>query len=473
MDTRFLSTTLAPAVLFAALQLNAQSPAQARQGAVPSTVPDTAGKRALRAQIDSVVGSYLAGGKAAGMSVAVVRGHDTLTLKGYGYADLEFDVPTPDHAVYEIGSVTKQFTASAILLLQERGKLSLDDALTKYLPTYPTQGHTVTIRRLLDHTSGIKGYTELPEFGPFMMRHVARDSLVALFSSKPFDFAPGDAQVYNNSAYFLLGLIIEKTSGMSYADFVKKNLFEPAGMNDSRYCSESAIFKRRAHGYDTGPDGLRRAAYLDHLWPFAAGSLCSSAADLVAWNRAIHGGRLLSATSYKELITPGTLNDGTRLRYAKGLAIHSVNGHRVIEHGGGINGFLSASDYFPDDDAIIVVLINTAGPVAPDAVVASLADVVLGKKAPVSMPYTGELARLAGTYAGVGRGREMRLIVAADSGALSFKPDRDGAPKRRARYVGDSTFMVDDTRYTFLGGADSPPRLRVDAVYGLSVLDRK
>ncbi|HVT38706.1 MAG TPA: serine hydrolase domain-containing protein [Gemmatimonadaceae bacterium] len=470
MHKRFLVMAFVAAVLSAPLPLEAQTAARARHVAASSTVP---AKSALRAQIDSVVRSYLAGGKAAGMSVAVMRGRDTLALKGYGYADLEFDVHTPDHAVYEIGSVTKQFTASAILLLQERGKLSLDDPLTQYLPGYPAQGHTVTLRRLLDHTSGIKGYTELPEFGLFMMRHVARDSLVALFSSKPFDFAPGDAQVYNNSAYFLLGLIIEKTSGLSYADFVKKNLFEPAGMTDSRYCSESAIFKRRAHGYDTGPDGLRRAAYLDHLWPFAAGSLCSSAADLVSWNRALHGGRILSAASYKELTTPGTLNDGTRLRYAKGIAVHSVAGHRVIEHGGGINGFLSASDYFPDDDAIIVVLINTAGPVSPDAVVASLADLVLGRKTLASMLYAGDLTHLTGTYSGVGRGRETRLLVAADRGSLSFKPDRGGAPKRRARYVGENTFMVDDTRYTFLGGGDSPPRLRVDAVYGLSVFDRK
>ena len=427
----------------------------------------------LRSSIDSVVASYLTGGKAAGMSVAVVRGRDTLVMKGYGFADLEFDVPTPDHAIYEIGSVTKQFTASSILLLQERGKLSLDDPLTKYLPQYPMQGHTVTLRRLLDHTSGIKGYTELPEFGNFMMRHVARDSLVALFSSKPFDFAPGEAQVYNNSAYFLLGLIIEKTSGMSYGDFVKKNLFEPAGMTDSRYCSESAVFKRRAHGYDAASDGLRRAGYIDHLWPFAAGSLCSSTWDLVSWNRALHGGHVLSAASYAELTTPGTLNDGTRLRYAKGLALHSVEGHRVIEHGGGINGFLSASDYFPDDSTIIVVLVNTAGPVSPGAVVASLVDVVLGKRALASMPFTGDLARLAGTYAGVGRGRETRLVVAVDSGSLTFTAAGPGAKAQVARFVGDNTFMVNDTRYTFLGGAGAPPKLRVDEVYGLSVLVRK
>ena len=204
--------------------------------AVATSLPaaaQTRSRTSVVAAIDSIVAKALQGGKAAGMSVGVVKGRDTLVLKGYGFADLEFDVPTPDRTVYEIGSVTKQFTASSILLLQERGQLSLDDPITKYLPNYPTQGHAITIRRLLDHTSGIKGYTELPEFRTFMMRHEPRDSLVAIFSNKPFDFDTGDDMIYNNSAYFLVGLIIEKVSGMTYADFVKKNLFEKAGMDDS------------------------------------------------------------------------------------------------------------------------------------------------------------------------------------------------------------------------------------------------
>lgn len=149
----------------------------------------------IAAAVDSLVADALKGGRAAGMSVAVVRGRDTIVMKGYGYADLEFNVATPPRAIYEIGSVTKQFTAAALLQLQEQGKLSLDDELTKYLPSYPTQGRQITLRRLLDHTSGIKGYTELPEFGALMMRKLPRDSLVALFASKPFDFEPGEAAV--------------------------------------------------------------------------------------------------------------------------------------------------------------------------------------------------------------------------------------------------------------------------------------
>ena len=284
----------------------------------------------LIAAIDSLAAEALKGGQVAGLSIAVVRERDTLLLKGYGKADLELDVPTPDRGIYEIGSVTKQFTAVAILQLQEQGKLSLDDELTKYLPSYPMQGHRVTLRRLLDHTSGIAGYTELPDFDAVSVRALPRDSLVALFSAKPFAFAPGEAEVYNNSAYFLLGLIIEKVSGIPYEKYVQQYLFARAGMADSRYCSNRDVVARRVHGYDFDNGRLTLAKYLDFTWPYAAGSLCSTAGDLVAWTRALHGGRLLGPAAYRELITPGTLTDGTRLRYAKGVVVDSVAGHRAI-----------------------------------------------------------------------------------------------------------------------------------------------
>ncbi len=427
-------------------------------------------RASLPAAIDSVVQSFLKDGKAAGMSVAVVKGRDTIALKGYGMADLELDVPTPAHAVYEIGSVTKQFTAASILLLQEEGKLSIDDEITKILTDYPTQGHVVTIRRLLDHTSGIKGYTEMPVFNALMSRHLPKDTLVKLFQKEPFDFSPGEMQVYNNSAYFLLGLIVEKVSGMSYADFVKQRLFDKVGMTDSQYCSERTIIKRKVKGYDMGPVSLVNKGLLDHTWPYSAGSLCSSAADLVSWNRALHGGRVLSAASYKSMTTPAVLGDGTRLRYGMGLALHTFNGHRTIEHGGGINGFLSESAYFPDDDAIIIVLVNSAGPVSPNAVTAALADLLLGTVKRDSRAAPGGIAALVGTYKGVGRGQQMVVTVSADSGRLSVTLPRQKAAT--PRYIGDDTWEEGDTRFTFRKKGSAAPELRVDAAYGHSVLSR-
>lgn len=436
-----------------------------------SSAQPTRSRAQMIAAIDSIAEARLKEGRVAGMTIGVVRGNDTLVLKGYGYADLEFDIPTPPRAIYEIGSVTKQFTAAAVLQLADEGKLSLDDEITKYLPDYPTQGHRITVRRLLDHTSGIKGYTELPKFGTIMMRKLPKDSLVAMFKDEKFDFAPGDGMVYNNSAYFLAGLIIEKVSGKSYGDYVKAALFDKVGMADSRYCSESAITKNKAHGYDTGPQGLRHKAFLDHTYPFAAGSLCSTVGDLIAWNRALHGGKVLSPAAYRELITPGVLNDGTQLRYAKGLSLHSFGGHRAIEHGGGINGYLSSAAWFPDDNAVIVVLVNTAGPVGPDAIAASIAEIVLGKVEPASQPFTGDLKPFIGTWAGVGRGQQMTIQVAADSGFLTAS--RGGPRKTRLRYAGDNTWMMDDARLRFTGPATAPTGLRADMVYGYSILTRK
>ncbi|MEO8450167.1 MAG: serine hydrolase domain-containing protein, partial [Gemmatimonadota bacterium] len=264
--------------------------------------PGPGDRAAMLARIDSIVMAPIKAGKLAGASIAVVRGKDTLVLKGYGLADLELDVPTPPNASYEIGSVTKQFTAVALMQLVEQGKVRLDDDITAYFPGYTSQGNKIPIRRLLDHTSGIKGYTEIPEFRSMQLRRGSRDSLVTLFSAKPFDFPPGEQETYNNSAFFLVGLLIEKVSGMSYADYIKKNLFDPAGMPSSYYCSEHNVRKNHAHGYDTDSSGLTLKAFMNHTWPYAAGSICSTAGDLVAWNQALHKSeRLLKRDTYREL----------------------------------------------------------------------------------------------------------------------------------------------------------------------------
>lgn len=437
----------------------------------PSVAAQTRDRAKLAPAIDSVVAAALKSGPVAGMSVAVVRGRDTIVMKGYGSADLELGVPTPDRAIYEIGSATKQFTAAAILQLQEQGKLSLDDELSKHLPSYPMQGQRLTLRRLLDHTSGIKSYTEIPGFGSLATRELPRDSLVALFSSKPFDFAPGDAMVYNNSAFFLLGLVIEKVSGVPYAEYVKRNLFDRAGMPDSRYCSNSAVVPRRAHGYDVGRNGLQRAGYIDHTWPYAAGSLCSTVGDLIAWTHALHGGRILKPAAYAELLAPSRLNDGTALRYSKGLFVgDSMLGHRTIHHGGDIPGFATELAYLPDDSLTIAVLINSEGPVRPDAVARSIVKVILGDRTPADIAFTGQAADYAGEYRGVGRGRPLVLKIATDSAGRVTLDRGNGAPAPLT-YYGRDTFGAGSTRLTFVreGGAVTKVRFDGLAVYSVAV----
>lgn len=428
----------------------------------------------LGARIAAIVNAPITAGTVAGTSVAVVKGGTTLVSKAYGMADLELDVPTPANASYEIGSVTKQFTAAAVLLLRDEGKLSLDDSITTYLPDYPTQGHTITLKRLLNHTSGIKGYTELDAFGDFMLLQRPREDLVKLFAAQPLDFPPGDEQIYNNSAFFLLGLVIERVSGQAYQAFVQQRLFDRVGMRDSYYCSERTIRKRHAHGYDSGPDGLQLKGYLNHLWPYAAGSLCSTTADLVAWTQALHAGRVVSAASYKEMITPGLLNDGTATRYGYGIGVADLGGRRAIAHGGGINGFLSEVQYYPAEDLIVVVLQNTAGPLNPRETAKKIVEAVLGPAPSRAVPFTGAPADYSGTYSGRGRGRPTTLTIAGSgTGVTMTRAGGAGAKAEPLEYRGGDTFASGDTLVIFERQGGAVTRLRLDTGSGHNVLVRK
>ena len=357
--------------------------------------------------------------------------------------------------------------------LVEQGKINLDDDLSKYLPDYNAQGRKITVKRLLDHTSGIKGYTEIPEFRTLMAFKYPRDTLVKLFSKKPFDFEPGQEQIYNNSAFFLAGLIIAEVSGMPYEDYVQKNLFDKAGMKDAHYCSESKIFKRQVTGYDSDSAGPVQKGPLSHQWPYAAGSLCSSAVDLVRWNEALHQqGTILGAAAYQEFITPETLTDGSVLGYTKGIAIYPRIGHKALHHGGGINGFLSENIYFPDDSLSVVVLFNTAGPEGPDKYALKIAELILGKPADQAKPIDGDAARFAGVYTGRGRGRPMEMTIAVADGKVTAKTPFGEKPDTLT-YIGGNTFVMGETHLIFADQGGKVARVRIDGGYGNNVLSRK
>lgn len=459
---------LRPAFLASTLVL-AGCTVSAPSGSGPSGGTTSGAHGEVVSRIDAIINKRIDTG-IAGASVAVVKGQDTILIKGYGKADLEFDVVTPEDAIYEIGSVTKQFTAVGILLLAEQGKLSLDDDITKYFPDYNAQGNRIPVRRLLDHTSGIKGYTEIPEFAQFGMSDLPQDSLVKVFSRKPFDFKTGEEEIYNNSAYFLAGLLIEKLSGKSYADFVKETMFDKAGMTNSRYCSETAIIKNRANGYDAADTlgNLIRARYLNHKWPYAAGSLCSTVRDLVKWNDALHHGRILQPASYAELIAPSTLNDGTRLRYAKGLALAPLAGRRAIWHDGGINGFISLNRYLPDDTLSVVVLWNSTG--RDLDVGEEIIEAVFGKAADDTKPVEGDINEYAGTYTGNSRGRGMKATITV-SGSNLLMSSGQGAPDT-LHYVGNDTWRTGGAYLTFERKDGKPSRLRYDAAYQYTFWNR-
>lgn len=391
-------------------------------GAAPAQERTQADRAALVARLDSLASAPVRDGRAAGISVAVVHGRDTLLLKGYGRANIELDVPMPVNAVHEIASVTKQFTAAAILQLRDDGLLSLDDDLTKYFPGFPTHGRAIPLRRLLDHTSGIMSLTETPGFGSLQHRGWPRDSAVALIARTPVHFPVGEAMSYNNSAYFLLGGIIEKVSGMPYERYVQEKIFAPLGMGASSYCDNQAIIPDRASGYQLQGTTLRRAMLTDHTWPFSAGSLCSTAGDLVAWLHALHGGRVLSQRSYQEMTSPSRLKDGTPLRYGMGVDVRpEASGAMVIGHGGALPGFLAHASWYPDAELAVVVLINTLGPVSATALAGELARQIVPSASapPVPRFYTADATDLVGRYAGPARGGEMVVEVSRnDEGTL-------------------------------------------------------
>jgi CubicO group peptidase (beta-lactamase class C family) len=432
-------------------------------------------RRALVARLDSAAVAHAEHEMVAGVSAAVVRGSDTLLMKGYGSVDLEWGIDTPEGgtASYEIGSMTKQFTSVAILQLVEEGRLDLDADITTYLPDYDPKGRRIPLRRLLDHTSGIKGYTEMPIFGEIMVRKLPRDSLVTLVEAEPFDFEPGTALIYNNTGFFLLGLIIEEVTGQTYEEYVVERLFKTLGMDDSYYCSESAVREHRAHGYDGAPGGLIRARYLDHTWPYSAGSLCSTVGDLIRWNQGLHGGEVLEEDSYRALITPAPLEDGTPVRYAMGLSILGEGNRRLITHGGGINGFLSDGRYYPEEDLTIIVLQNSTGPQGPGALSGALAELILGPEpALVSTPFDGELDELVGDYTGASRGRPLTLEVTRDGDTLVFQP-RGTTNEVRPTHLHGLTWGMGNTRLWFVRRGGRIVEARLDQGGGHFVLKKE
>lgn len=436
--------------------------AQARTGA------------ALVAALDSAARAHADHPMVPGVSVAVVRNGETLLQRGYGFADLEWEVPTPADgtASYEIGSITKQFTAAVVLLLAEQGKLDLDADFTTYVD-FDTRGRSLPVRRLLDHTSGIKGYTEMPVFGELAVRSLPRDSLLRLVEKETFDFEPGTALIYNNSAYFLLGLVIEEVTGKAYEAVVEELIFHPLGMEGSYYCSESAVRAERAHGYDAaGADRLIRARYLDHTWPYAAGSLCSTVGDLVRWNRALHGGEVLSPESYRAMTTPAPLEDGTQVRYAMGLGVDAPGGRRLISHGGGINGFLSDGRYYPDEDLVVVVLQNSTGPRGPGGLGSALATLVLGPlpEPPPERAYGGDFGELTGTYSGPARGTHMTVDILVEDGRLALRIGEQ--TPQTPRWAGGLRWEVGGLQATFVRRDGRVDELRMDNGGGHYVLRR-
>src|SRR6266481_6205698 len=288
----------------------------------------------LAGKLDHVMSAYQKNRGFMG-SALVAKGGKVILEKGYGMASVELDVPNGPDTKFRLGSITKQFTSTAILQLEEQGKLSVTDTACKYLPECPETWKAITIHQLLSHTSGIPSYTDGPEFAkPKMMRIPLKPvEILLLTKDKPLEFQPGEKWKYDNSGYIFLGVIIEKVSGEKYADYLKKHIFGVLDMQDSGYDDSSVILRNRAQGYRSVTDGFRNADFLDMSLPYAAGSLYSTVLDLYPWDRALYTDKILKQAAREKMWTPVKNN------YGYGWSIGQSHKHKQIAHGGGINGF--------------------------------------------------------------------------------------------------------------------------------------
>jgi CubicO group peptidase (beta-lactamase class C family) len=320
--------------------------------------------------------------------VIVVKDAKIIFRKGQGMANLEFGVPIEPDMVFRLGSITKQFTAVAILMLAEQGKLALDDSISKFLPDYPTHGHLITVEHLLTHTSGIKSYTNMPEWPSLWRKDFTVQELIDFFKYQPMEFAPGKRWAYNNSGYMLLGAIIEKVSGRSYEQFIQQSIFEPLGMKQSYYDSPSRVIPRRAAGYDKSAEGFTNAAYLSMTQPYAAGALASTVDDLAIWDSALYTEQLLKHETLQRAHISHRLADGSSTAYGYGWGISEYAGHRLIEHAGGIHGFRTHAIRMPDDRVFVAILSNNGG-ADPEELAFKIAALVIGQ--PYNEPMSVEL----------------------------------------------------------------------------------
>jgi N-acyl-D-aspartate/D-glutamate deacylase/CubicO group peptidase (beta-lactamase class C family) len=309
--------------------------------------------------IDSMAKKMIADGAAPAISIAVMQGSEIIHAKGYGLVDIDKKEKARTDHIYRIGSVTKQFTAAAIMQLVEQGKIRLDDPLTNFFPEFPSPGEKVTVYHLLGHTSGIKSFTNLASYPTLAKEPVTHDSLIGRFINEPFDFQPGEEFQYNNSAYYLLGVIIEKVSGRSYAEYLQKFVYAPAGLKDTAYGADDYPTPRHARGYMAVNRKPKAEQFLSMTQPFSAGSLESTVEDLMRWQIALRSGKVVSPESYRLMTTPGRLNSGEQTGYGFGLFVRQSEWRRTIQHGGGIHGFTCALNYYPDEDVTLALLTNS------------------------------------------------------------------------------------------------------------------
>ena len=341
-----------------------------------------------RPAADLVARRYAA--DAPGAAILVARGDTVLYRAARGEADVDGNAPLQPDDVFRIGSVTKQFSAAGVLRLVQDGRVSLDDPISRYVPGYP-RGDQITVRQLLNHTSGVHSYTSIDGY---MMGPIRADlttaQMIDVFDELPLDFEPGARWSYSNSGYVLVGAVIESASGMAWHEYLQRTFFEPLGMRHTGYGGDPRLLAEQVNGYSLDGGAVVPMRELSMTQPHAAGAIVSTVDDLLIWNRALHEGRVLANPLYVQMITPE--GAAAQTNYGFGIAVGSVRGQTQLEHDGGIFGFSSVLAYVPGPDITVVVLENSDSdaPGAMDASIVArrLAAMALGAPYPEMIPVT-------------------------------------------------------------------------------------
>jgi D-alanyl-D-alanine carboxypeptidase len=392
---------------------------------------------------DSLARDFVARGQSPSVSVAIIRGADTIMMAAYGMADLELGVPATPQSVYRIGSVTKQYAAAATMQLIEQGKMALDDSIAMHLDRLPEAWRAVTVRQLLNHTSGIPSYTGLgAEWQKRWAEEMLPRTIIGMVADKPMDFAPGTKWEYNNTGYILLGMLIEKHAGKSWGADLDARFVKPLALGTTINCLNSPVIAQRVRGYEKQGQGWRNADYLAMTQPYAAGAICATAGDVARWNRLLHTGQVVSPSSYQMMITPEGAAATAPMKYGFGLAPAEIAGRPMIQHGGGIHGFISSNGWVPSAELSVTVLTNS-GSARPDPLMQQLIRAALGvplDAPPEVVPLSAaERERYVGVYAlELPGGVPDFTVQATDDGGITAQLTGQGA--NRLLYYGDHTF---------------------------------
>lgn len=419
---------------------------QGKQSTREGTASGTAFTKNTEAEVDAIFNQAYPI-NSPGATVLIAKGDTILYRKAFGMANLELNVPMKPESVFQLASITKQFTSVSILMLMEQGKLSLKDPLSKYIADYP-RGNEITLHHLLNHTSGIMSFTNLPEFRTKTRLDMAPEEIINSFKNVPLEFTPGEKYAYSNSGYFLLGYIIEKLSAMSYEDFIQKNIFDQLGMKNSYYANTYKIIPNRVNGYQVYESNYENAEYMSTTIPYAAGSLMSTIDDLFLWNKAIHNNTLISASSKLLAFTNHTLTSGKHINYGYGWYINEIAGITSIEHPGGINGFTTSGIYIPERNMYSIVLTNLDNGKGPEASNVKVVSALLGKpireKAAVNLSEK-ELKKWVGAY----QFEDVVRFITYDNGVLYST--REGGRPMKLEPLSANEFRFENSfsAYTF------------------------